>query len=159
MTKRYFSLEITDDNRLTKIFRIIFGLLCTGISLYWTAYNLRSEKSIGTQWITVAFLIAFGVFQIYAGLGFAVKFIELSSDRIRLKKNSVMPAIELYSYQIEKIDLFPLKVLFFLKNGKKVLLRFGIGDPDRVEDIKKEIIGFADTKSVTLNIRTEDILR
>jgi len=46
MENKYFSLEIRDDNRLTKILWIIFGLMCCGIALFWMIYNLRSGKVI-----------------------------------------------------------------------------------------------------------------
>jgi hypothetical protein len=129
MEKQYFSLEIRDDNRLTKIFRIIFGILCCAIAAFWVFYNFKSVKADGTQWITVAFLLSFGAFQIYAGFGFASKFIELDTNNIRLKKNSLLPVIDLPAGQIEKIGLFPLKVHFLIRPGKIILLRFGISDP------------------------------
>jgi uncharacterized protein YlzI (FlbEa/FlbD family) len=155
MEKVYFSLETGDDNRLTKTFRVILGLLCVAIALYWTIFNFKSGRPFGTQWITVAFLIAFGAFQIYAGFGLAIKFIEIFSDNIRIKKNSVLPAINISSDQIEKTELFPLKVIFFLRSGKKVLLRFGISDPDKVEEIKSKIVEFADSNGLTLEIMSE----
>lgn len=157
MEKRYFSLEIREDNRLTKIFRIILGLLCCAIAIFWVIYNFTSVKADGTQWITVAFLIAFGVFQIYAGFGLATKFIEFSTNNIRLKKNSIIPKIDISADQIERIELFPLKVQFFLRPGKKILLRFGISDPEKIELIKGEIVSFADSNNLTLEINTEEI--
>jgi hypothetical protein len=158
MEKRYYSLDIRDDNKLTKIFRIIFGLLCCGIAIFWIIFNYISVISDNTQWITVAFLIAFGAFQIYAGFGLARKFIELNISNIRLKKNSILPVLEFSSDQIEKIELYPLKVLFFLITGKKVLLRFGISNPETVELIKSEIVSFAESNNLTLEIKTEEII-
>jgi hypothetical protein len=157
MEKKYFSLEIRDDNRLTKIFRIIFGLICCAIAVFWVISNFISVRADGTQWITIVFLIAFGFFQVYAGFGFATKFIELNSNNIRLKRNSILPAVDIPSDQVERIELYPLKVQFFFKPGKMVLLRFGISDPDKIELIKAEIINFADFNNLTLDIKTEEI--
>ena len=157
MGKKYFSLEIRDDNRLTKIFRIIFGLLCCAIAIFWVIFNFRSVKSDGTLWITVAFLVLFGVFQIYSGFGLATRFIELSTNNIKLKKSSLLRATDLHADQIEKIELFPLKVLFYIKPVKKILLRFGISEPEKVELIKDEIISFADSNNLTLEIINEEI--
>ena len=157
MEKKYFSLEVRDDNRLTDLIRILFGLICCGIGVFWVIYNFRSVKADRTQWITIAFLLCFGFFQIYSGLGLAKKFIELNSNNIRLKKNSLLPEVDLPSDQIEKIELFPLKVQFFIRSGKKILLRFGISDPDKVELIKAEIIRFADSNRLNLEIKYEDI--
>ncbi|MBA4322171.1 MAG: hypothetical protein C0408_05075 [Odoribacter sp.] len=157
MENRYFSLEIRDDNRLTKIFRIIFGLLCGAIAIFWVFYNFTLVKADGTQWITLAFLVSFGLFQIYAGFGFAAKFIVFTAKNIRLKKNSLFPAIDLPADQIEKIEMFPLKIHFFISNGKKILLRFGISDPGKIELIKDEIVKFADSNSLILEFQNEEI--
>ena len=158
MEKEYFSLEIRDDNKLTKIFRIILGLLCCGIAAFWLIYNFKTVKAYGKQWITIAFLLCFGIFQIYAGIGLAIKFIEFTVNNIRLKKNSLLPEIDLPAEKIEKIELFPLKVHFIINQGKRILLRFGISDPDKIELIKSEIVRFADRNSLTLEIKKEEIL-
>ncbi len=157
MDKVYFSLDSRDDNRLIRIFRVILGVLCIVIAGYWFVFNLRAEKQTLTQWITVAFLLGFGVYQIYSGFGYAGIFIEINSDKIRLKKNPVLPLKELSAGLIEKIELFPLNVVFVLKSGDKSRLRFGISDPDKIENIKKSIIEFSDENKVTLEIMTEEI--
>jgi hypothetical protein len=36
-----------------------------------------------------------------------------------------------------------------------VLLRFGISDPDKVEEIKSKIVEFADSNGLTLEIMSE----
>lgn len=157
MDKKHFSLEIRDDNRLTRVFRIIFGLICFAIAIFWLVYNFRAVKSDGTLWITVVFLVSFGLFQIYAGLGFAAKFIEISTEKIRVKKNSMLQAVDLNADQIEKIELFPLKVQIYTKPGKKTLLRFGISNPEKVEMIKDEIIKFADGNTFTFELKNEEL--
>jgi hypothetical protein len=157
MEKKYFSLEIRDDNRLTKILWIIFGLMCCGIALFWMIYNFKSGKVIERQWITIIFLFCFGAFQIYSGFGLATKFIEFNSTYIRLKKNSILPVADLPSELFEKIELYPLKVQFFFINGRKILLRFGISDPDKIELIKAEIVRFSESNNLILDIKTEEI--
>ena len=157
MEKKYFSLEIRDDNRLTKILWVIFGLICCGIALFWMIYNLRSGKVVERQWITIVFLFCFGAFQIYSGFGLATKFIEFNSTNIRLKKNSLLPVADLLSDQFDKIELYPLKVQFILTNQKKILLRFGISDPDKIELIKAEIVRFSESNNLNLEIKTEEI--
>jgi hypothetical protein len=157
MDKKHFSLEIRDDNRLTKIFRILFGLICFTIAIFWVAYNINAVKEDRTLWITVAFLVSFGLFQIYAGLGFATKFIEISADKIRLRKNSLLPAVDMNADQIEKIELFPLKVHFFTLSGKMTLLRFGVSDAEKVEQIKDEIIKFASIHPFIFEIKNEEL--
>ena len=157
MGEKYYSLEIRDDNRLTKIFRIVFGFICCIIAIFWVVFNFISVKADNTTWITVAFLIAFGAFQIYAGFGLATKFIEINPGNIRLKKNSILPVNDISPDQIERIKLFPLKIVFYLHPAGKILLRFGISDPEKIELIKAEIIGFADSNSLNLEFNNEEI--
>jgi hypothetical protein len=157
MEKEHFSLEISDDNRIIKVFRAFLGLLCIAIGIYWLLFNIGKGSQSSKQWITVAFLVGFGAYQIYAFLGLAVKFIEISSENIRLKKNSLSPVISFSPDQIRKIELFPLNVIFLYKSDKKVILRFGISDPGKVEDIKSKIVEFADSNGVNLEIMTEEI--
>jgi hypothetical protein len=155
MEKKYYSLETRDDNRVTKIFRIIFGLMCCAIAVFWITFRFISVRTDSTQWITISFLMLFGIFQILAGMGLAVKFIEIYADKIKLKQNSVLPAIELLAENIERIELYPLKVIFYILNDKKILLRFGISNPDNVELLKEEIIKFADSNKLTLELMSE----
>jgi hypothetical protein len=155
MEKKYYSLEIRDDNRLTKIFKIIFGLVCSAISVFWVIFSFITIKADSTQWITISFLMLFGIFQILSGLGLAVKFIEFYSNKIKLKQNSVLPAIELFADNIDRIELYPLKVLFFTGPDKNILLRFGISNPDNVELLKEEIVKFADSNKISMEVKSE----
>ena len=158
MGKKHFSLEIRDDNNLIKVFRIVFGLLCSAIAIFWMIFNFRSAKEDRTLWVTVVFLISFGIFQVYSGFGYASKFIELTDKNIRLKRNSLLPAFEIQADQIEKIEVFPLKLLIILKPAKTLLLRLGITNPERIELIKDEIINFASINFINLEIKNEEIL-
>jgi hypothetical protein len=158
MEKKYFSLEMREDNRLTKIFRIIFGVVLLIIAGFWSFYNFNFVKADGTLWITLIFLVAFGLFQILTGFGLTKTFIELNNNNIRLKKQSLLPPSLLHSDQIKGIELYPFKVHFLLKSGKKILLRFGISDPEKVDLIKSEIINFADSNKLKSEIVTEEIL-
>jgi hypothetical protein len=155
MAKKFFSLEIREDNKLTKIFQIIFGIICIIIAVFWLIFNFTSVKADGTLWITVAFLFGFGLFLIYSGFGHAAKFIELNTRNIRLKKNSLLPPIDIYADQIDSIEVFPLKLEILIKPAKKILLRFGISDPEKIDLIKDEVIRFSDSNNINLEIKEE----
>jgi hypothetical protein len=157
MEKGYFPLDLKEDNRLIIIFRIIFGGVLLVIAAFWSFYNFTSMKDDRTLWITVIFLTGFGLFQILSGFGLTKTFIELNNNNIRLKKHSLLPPVSLHAKQIEAIELFPFKVHFLVKPGKKILLRFGISDPEKVNLIKAEIINFADSNNLKSEIVTEEI--
>lgn len=158
MENKLFSLETRENNKITRIFQIIFGIACISIAVFWIIYNYRSVKADRTLWITVAFLFGFGTFQICSGLGLASRFIEFGTDSIRLKNNSLLPSVGLSSANVEKIEVFPLKVLIFLKSAKKILIRFGVTDTEKVELIKDEIMTFASSNNISMEIKNEGII-
>ncbi len=157
MDKKYFLLGTAEDSRIIKIIRIIFGIVCLIIAAFWIYFNITALKTDSTLWITIIFLGLFGLYQTWAGLGRAVRFIEIGSKSIRLKKNAVLPAMEMEISEIEKIDIYPLNIIFHLKSKKRIMLRFGTTFHDQNEVILDEIINFADSNSIQLEVIEEKI--
>jgi hypothetical protein len=157
MERKRISLEIHENSKLTRISQILFGIICIIISAYWIVFNIKAVKTDGTLWITIIFLIGFGVFQVLSGWGFTAKFIDLSDSDIRLKRNSFLPPVEIKANQIEKIDLYPLSLIFLVKPSKKILLRLGVTYPERIELIKKEIVNFAELNHILLEVKDEQV--
>ena len=157
MEIKYFSLDTIENNRLVKIIRILFGVVCIVVAIYWFFFNIKSLKADWTLWITIIFLLGFGFYQIWSGMGRATRFIEIASDYIRLKKNPILPPIEMRTGEIEKIELFPLNLIFFLKSKKRILLRFGTTYYEINEKIKDEILSFAESNNIPLEIVEEKI--
>ncbi len=157
MEIKYFSLDASENSRPVKIIRIVFGAVCIAVAGYWFGFNIKSLKADGTLWITIIFLSGFGFYQIWSGLGRATTFIEIGQDKIRLKRNTILPMVEMGAGEIEKIELFPLNVIFFLKTKKRILLRFGTTYYETTEKVKDEILGFAESNKILLEIIEEKI--
>lgn len=157
MDRKHFSLGTVENSRIIKIIRIIFGLVCLIVAVYWINFNINTLRTDGTLWITIIFLTAFGLYQIWSGFGKATRFIEIDKEAIRIKKNSIMPVVELASADIDKIEVHPLNVIFFLKSEKRFLLRFGTTFHDQNELILDEIIGFADLNNIAVEVIEEKI--
>ena len=155
MEKKYFSLSSVENNRMVKIIQIVFGILCIAVAIFWLISNIRALKADGTLWITIIFLSGFGFYQIWAGFGKATRFIEISSDKIRLKKTILLPPIELPVEMIQKIEIFPFNLIFFLKAEKKIILRFSTTFHDTNEKVKDEILTFADLNAVKIEFIEE----
>ena len=155
MDEQYFSLELHGSNRLTRIFQLVFGILCAAIAVIWVTINLSAMKITFALWITVLFLLGFAYFQIVSGLGMAEKFIEFRQGSIRLKRNSVLPPVELKVTEIEKIEIFPVNVVFFLKKGKKLILRFGTTFTGNTNSVKDAIEAFCKKNNLILEYRNE----
>ncbi len=157
METKYFALSSNETSKLVKIIQILFGIICIAIAIFWLIFNFKSLTNDGTLWITILFLSGFGFYQIWSGSGRATSFIEIGVDKIRLKKNPMLSPVEMPAMEIEKIELFPLNVIFFLKTKKKILLRFGTTYHETNEKIKDEILRFAGLNKITLEIVQEEL--
>ncbi len=157
METKYFSLNSNENNNLVKAVQIMFGIVCIAVAIFWLIFNIRSLKVNGTLWITILFLTGFGFYQLWSGLGKAKRFIRIGSDTIWLRKNIILPAVELPAREIEKIELFPLNLFFYLKSKKRILLRFGTTYHDTNEKIVDEILIFAESNSINLEIKEEKL--
>jgi hypothetical protein len=150
MDKKYFPLSSVENNRVVKIVQVAFGFVCIAVAVFWLIFNIRSMKTYGTLWITIIFLSGFGFYQIWAGIGRAIRFIEISSDTIRLKKTAVFPTVVISASEIQKIEVFPFNLIFILKTGGKNVLRFSSTYHETNEKIKEEICRFTEINSISI---------
>jgi hypothetical protein len=157
MEKRFYSLGINENSNLVRIIRLIFGIVCIAVAVFWLIFNIKSLKSNGTLWVTIIFLTGFGLFQIWSGLGRAARFIEFDQDSIRLKKNAIFAPALMKATEIERIELFPMNLIFFLKLGSRIMFRFGATYNETNEKIKEEILSFSDSNNIPIEIIEEKL--
>ena len=157
MEKSYFSLEISEGNRFTRIFQLIFGMVCFVVALFWLVYNIRSSEPDLTLWLTIIFLSGFSYYQVMAGLGRTAKFIRIDNDSIKLKKNSIFPVEKLHVENLEKIDIYTLSIRFFMKGGRVSILRFGTTFTDRIGPVKDKILQFAESNNIPTEMKNDEV--
>ncbi len=157
MGEKLFFLDHRDGSQITKVFQIVLGVLCICIAIYWMIFNIKSSETDNTLWITISFLILFGIYQILAGAGKTKKYIETGPETIRLKQNSVLPAVTLKPIEIEKIEIYPISIIFIMKRGGKIKLRFGVTYTDIIQPVKDEIVTFAGIHNIPYEEITEDL--
>ena len=157
MERKYFLLEARDNSKLTKIFQLVLGILCIIVAVFWIFFNFKSLKADTTLWITIAFLLGFGLFEILAGFGKTIKYIEVCGNKINLKQNSVLPQIELKPSEIEKIEIFPLSIVFSCKKKNRHILRFGVSYSEIIEPAKNAVTEFAGLNNIAVEIRDEEM--
>ncbi len=157
MEKKIFLLDPNENTRTVKVFQLILGILCLLVSLYWIFIYLKSAKTTGSMWITIAFLATFGFYQVMSGLGKTQRYIETAPDRIKIKQHSFLPSVVLKPEELELIELYPLSMAFHLKNQKKSIFRFGITYTDIVQPVKDSIAEFANINNISLEVRKEEI--
>jgi hypothetical protein len=157
MEIKYFSLGQTENNKLVNVFRVIFGIVCFAIAIFWIIFNFTTIESDGTVWITIIFLMGFGFYQIWSGLGKATRFIEIASGNIRLKKNAVLPPVKFNATEISSVNFYPLNVIFILISGKRIMLRFGTTFYDINEMIIDELLSFCETNNIPYEVIEEKL--
>ena len=157
MEKKYFLLGSVENNRVIRIIQIVFGIVCLAVAIFWLIFNIRSLKTEGTLWITIIFLSVFGLYQVWSGLGKATRFIEISSDRIRLKKTIILPAVEMSVGDIQKIEIYPFNLIFFLKAKKRLILRFSTTYQETNEKVKDELLVFGELNSIDVEFVEEKL--
>ncbi|MGI6339974.1 MAG: hypothetical protein ACOXZV_11460 [Bacteroidales bacterium] len=157
MKKEYYSFSLYESNRFARIIQLIFGIICIAVAFIWLFMNLKTSGSSLDFWVTILFLIGFGSWQINYGLGFAGKFIEISKNYIRLKKSSILPVRQINAADISSVRVYPLNLIFLLKNGKKVKLRFGTTYTNDISRIKDSVLKFASVNNISAEVKTEEL--
>ena len=155
MEKKFYPLEQGETGTFVKAMRIIFGIICILVAIYWLIFSPAPVPSKFSLYIVFGFLTGFGFNQLWHGFGKGVKFIEFDEKKIRLKKNTFLSPVEITPENIEKIELYPMNTIFFLKTKKRILLRFGAMYQETNETIKDELISFSDANNISLEIKTE----
>ncbi len=157
MEKNHFPLEATNDNKAVKVIQLAFGFVCLIVAITWIILNITTYKSTGSVWLTIAFLIGFSYFEILSGMGKAKRYIEFGQTTLILKRVSMLPPQNFEISEIDKIEVYPLSILFFLKSGRKITIRLGTTYTDLNESLKKGTEAFADKNSISLSYKKEKI--
>jgi hypothetical protein len=157
MDRERFILEPVNENKFVRMLQVAFGILCLLVAIVWLVMNLSTYKSTGTIWITIIFLTGFSYYQIVSGLGWATKFIEYEKSEVILKANSLLPLKKINTSEIDRIDIYPLSIMFFLKSGKRSVLRFGINYTEIISPVKTGTEKFARINSIPLEYKQETL--
>jgi hypothetical protein len=157
MDEKYFPLGTGENSMFVRIVRIIFGVTCITVAVFWTVYNIRSMRNDWTIWTTILFLMGFGFYQIWSGMGRANRFIRIEPDKLMLRNNPLLPVRDIEATELIKIELLPLNIIFYLKSGKKILLRFGTTYHETNEKIIDAIISFTKHHGIEFETIEEEI--
>lgn len=157
MEQKYYLSGSNDDTRFVRIVKIIFGFACIAMAVYWTVFNLRSEGGGKAMWVTIIFISAFGMYQVWSGLGKTIRFIILGSDFIRLKQYSLQQPLTFQASELRNIEIHPLSIVFIFKSGKKTILRLGAINYETNEEIASSIAAFSESNSIPFEVKEEKI--
>ncbi len=157
MEKQYFQLDGVETNRFINWVRLVFGALCIAVAAGWLFLYPESVKSGITFWISLLFLIGFGLYQINSGMERGRRFIVMENKNIIIKRNSLLPAKTIKSEELEKIFIMPLNIKFVLINKKLIILRMGTTYIDIIKPIQDAVFEFAEKEKIPIEIVSNEI--
>lgn len=141
MADKYFSIELHENTRVGRSLRILLGLACLVVTV-WFMYSIRgTAASVTTSWIAMGFLLLFGLWMIGSGLGFTERYIRVGNERIVLRQDFYRPAVVFTSATLRAVEFRPLVIDFFT-GKKKLSLRLGAYYPERSASIMEAVEGF-----------------
>lgn len=149
-----YSLDNKENPKFIRIMQIVFGVACIAIAVTWVIYMTMPGIETG-YWIPTAFIFFFGMFQIYSGLGYAERYVQFDEERIILRQNSFKKGTLIGYDNIESISILPLSVEIRLKNGKPVVVSFGMGISGSIDTIKNAFIEIAGVKNIITDERSD----
>ena len=151
-----YSLDNKESSGFVRLLQIIFGVACIAVSLGWAWFIIKSSD-IDSYWIATLFMLFFGAFQIYSGLGYAAKFIELHNNSIEFKKASIGLKERAEASQIEKIEILPLSVNIFMEDKRSFMISFGMSIAATIDSIKDGMIEWSEMNNVEIIEKTDTI--
>ncbi len=157
MTEKYIPLDDRPDKKIIRIIMVLFGILCLITSSWWALYLVKYPGNENVFWIATAFLLLFGLYQIYSGLGFAARYIKIEGQQLTIRQNSIAPSRIFGSDKIEKIEIGTMDIVINLSDGGRYRIKLGLKYPDLGENIKERIIEFATENRIDLFYRHEKI--
>jgi hypothetical protein len=141
MADRYYSIELHENTRLGRSLRILLGVVCLAVTV-WFMYSIRgTAASVGTAWIATGFLLLFGLWLIGSGLGFTERYIRIGDDTIILRQDFYKPLVKLPAASLRAVAFKPV-VIDFITDKKNVRLRLGTYYPDRTAAIMETVEEF-----------------
>ncbi len=152
-----FYLDTSESGRFVRGFQLFFGAVCLVVAIAWIILYPGSVKSGFSFWISFLFLAVFGIYQINSGLGRGRRFIVIDESRIRFKSIPMLPPREIKTDDIERISIFPLNILFVMKNKRNMRVRLGTTYTDVIRPLKDAVASYADGKKIPVEFEQEDI--
>jgi hypothetical protein len=141
MADKYYSIELHENTRLGRSLRILLGVVCLAVTV-WFMYSIRgTAASVGTAWIATGFLLLFGLWLIGSGLGFTERYIRISDDTIVLRQDFYKPSVKFTAASLRAVAFKPV-VIDFITDKKNVRLRLGTYYPDRTAAIMEAVDEF-----------------
>ena len=150
MENIYIPLDDNSDKKHIRILMVIFGFFCLFTSGWWATYILKSPESEKVFWLATIFLFLFGLYQVYAGLGYAKRYISIKGPDIIIRQNGFLKPVILNPDVIEKIEIGSMDIIFRRKGKNRLRLKLGLKYPDLGQNIKDQVVLYGENNDIEI---------
>ncbi|MFN2379196.1 MAG: hypothetical protein ABR519_03175 [Bacteroidales bacterium] len=142
------SLDERPEGRFVRSLMILFGIICIFTAGWWALYLIRNPMGINIYWIATLFLLLFGAYQIYAGLGHARRYIAIDGNNLIIRQNPLARPKILPAGKIEDIEIRKMDIVFTWDNDQRYRLKLGMRYPGIREKVREAVDKFAVDKKI-----------
>jgi len=150
MSEEYIALGEKENKLAVRIIIIIFGLLCIFTAGWWIVFLLRYPDNEKIFWAGSIFLLLFGLFQLYSGLGYARRYVKRENNNISIRQSSLLPSRRLSSADIKKLEVRSYDMVLHLNDSSRIRIKLGLRYPDLGQKVRDFIIEFAEINNIEI---------
>ncbi len=150
MNKTTFNLGTKESTRFVLISQFIFGLICIGTAVMWGLFILKGGSENEGFWAPTVFLLLFGFYQIYSGLGKASRYIKFEGDTITIKKAALGKERVISVADISKIVVSTTGFTIHNSGSGSIKVRFGMTHPESALVISDTLAEYASANNIEL---------
>ena len=151
-----FNLDSGEHDRISRILKALFGVVCIGVAITTGIMMTGSDKMTTNNLIAIAFLGLFGIWLLLSGLGLTERYLTLSGNKIVIRDRAYSPARSIIASDLRMVEFSQLKITFLLKSEELVALRLGTYYRENSLKIMETLENFCASNSIlTKGLLTE----
>ena len=144
----YLNLSERPESLFVRILMVVFGILCLFTAGWWALYLIRNTGNEKSFWVATLFLLLFGLYQIYAGLGYSRRYISSDGENLEVKQNAFLRPVHLKGGAIDSVEIRRADIFVKPREGKGYRIKIGIRYPELGEKIRNLVISYAANNNI-----------
>lgn len=150
MSEQYIFLGDRENKLAVRIIIIIFGLFCIFTAGWWTVFLIRYPDNEKIFWAGSIFLLLFGLYQIYSGLGYSRRYVKRENNNISIRQSSLLPSRRLNSEEIKQLEIRSYDMVLHLNDSSRIRIKLGLRYPDLGQKVRDFIIEYAEDNNIEI---------
>jgi hypothetical protein len=157
MEEHTISLGEREDKLLVRIIIVIFGIMCIFTALWWAVFLIKFPDNEKIFWAGSIFLLLFGIYQVYAGFGFARRYIRIDNTNIIIRQNSLLPPRKIRAGEITQLEIRTYDMVFHINDSSRLRIKLGLKYPDLGQRVRDFITDYAKTNNIEIFYKNEPL--